>query len=87
MLMVSNGVTIEAAVAKFRASPETIARKVGKFGIQLKSSAWIERQQTARAALLSGNTSVASRTREPWTPEEDHQLRASLAEGVSRQHR
>jgi hypothetical protein len=81
MLMASNGATIEAAAAKFRASPETIARKVGKFGIQRKSSTRIERQQTARAALLSGNAGVASRAKEPWTLKEDNHLRAGLAQG------
>jgi hypothetical protein len=81
MLMASNGTTIEAAAAKFRASTETIARKVAKFGIQLKSSAWAERQQAARAVLLAGNAKVGSRSREPWTHEEDDQFRASWAEG------
>jgi hypothetical protein len=81
IMMASNGATVEVAAARFNASPETIERKVAKFGIQLKSSAWAERQQAARAALLAGNANVASRSREPWTPEEDNQLRASLAEG------
>jgi siroheme synthase (precorrin-2 oxidase/ferrochelatase) len=61
--------------------PETITRKVAKFGIQPKSSAWSECQQAARAALLVGNGQVASRSREPWTIDEDDRLRASLAEG------
>jgi hypothetical protein len=79
--MASNGATIEAAAAKFGALPETITRKVAKFGIQLKSSAWSERQRAARAALLAGNRQVASRSGEPWSMEEDNQLRAELAEG------
>lgn len=79
MSMASNGATIEAAAAKFGALPETITRKVAKFGVQLKSSAWSERQQVAR--VLAGNRQVASRSGEPWSIEEDNQLRASLAEG------
>jgi hypothetical protein len=81
MSMASNGATIEAAAAKFGALPETIKRKVAKLGIELKGSAWSERQRAARAALLAGNAQVASRSGEPWTVEEDNQLRASLAEG------
>jgi hypothetical protein len=81
MSMASNGATIEAAAARFGALPETISRKVAKLGIQLKNSARSERQQAARAASLAGNTPVASRSREPWTTEEDKQLRASMAEG------
>jgi hypothetical protein len=81
MSMASNGATIEAAAARFGALPETISRKVAKLGIQLKNSARSERQQAARAALLTGSTPVASRSREPWTAEEDNQLRASVAEG------
>jgi hypothetical protein len=81
MLMASDGATVEAAAANFRASPETIERKVAKFGIQLKSAAWAERQKAVRAALLAGNAKVASRSKDPWTLEEDSQLRASLAEG------
>jgi hypothetical protein len=81
MLMASDGATIEAAAAKFRASPETIARKFAKFAIQLKSTAKAERRHAARASLLIGKTQVASRSREPWTIEEDNQLRTSLAEG------
>jgi hypothetical protein len=79
MSTASNGATIEAAAAKFGALPETITRKVAKFGVQLKSSAWSERQQVAR--VLAGNRQVASRSGEPWSIEEDNQLRASLAEG------
>jgi hypothetical protein len=81
MSMASNGATMEAAAAKFGALPETITRKAAKFGVQLKSSAWSERQQVARATLLAGNRQVASRSGEPWSIEEDNQLRASLAEG------
>jgi hypothetical protein len=81
MSMASNGATIEAAAARFGALPETISLKVAKLGIQLKSSAWSERQRAARAALLAGKPQMASRSREPWTAEEDNELRAGLAEG------
>jgi hypothetical protein len=81
MLMASDGATIEAAAATFRASPETIARKVAKFGIQLKSAAQAERRQAARASLLISKPHVAARSREPWAIEEDNELRTSLAEG------
>ena len=81
MLMASNGATVEAAAAKFRTSPDTIERKVEKFGIKLKSSAWVERQQATRAVLLAGQPKVASRSRKPWTLEEDDQLQVSLAKG------
>lgn len=81
MLMASNGATLEAAAANFRASPETIKRKVAKFGIELKSSAWAIRQQATRAVLLTSKLKGTSRSRKPWTLEEDVQLRASVAKG------
>jgi hypothetical protein len=84
LAMLSDGHTLESVAATLGRSPEAVEIKAMALGVVKKCPSWSDQQQATRVRLLAKKPNrTLQHAGEPWSLEDDRQLRDGILERLS----